>query len=99
MSQQGHKDTRIHLVEELRKVSPLTPQIQEMIDEAVAGEYHDFKNQKYACGKVEVVSKLRAAGLDALARRVMQGEFDEEPDAEDRADMDKLIQEMARGKR
>lgn len=83
-----HKDTRFELVEELQKV-PSSPQIEEIIREAKAGEYHDYKNQKYACGKVTVVGKLRQAGLPELARRVMDGEFDEQPDAEDIAEMKK----------
>lgn len=80
------KDTRIHLVQELEKL-PLTPAIQEMISEAKAGEYHDYKNQKYICGKVAVARKLEAAGLIQLAERVKDGEFDEEMDEEDKAEM------------
>lgn len=80
------KDTRIHLVEELQKL-PWSLPIQEMIDEAKAGEYHDYKNNKYVCGKMAVVGKLRAAGLNELADRVTQGEFDEEMDEEDKAEM------------
>jgi hypothetical protein len=83
----------VELVDELRKL-PLTPQVQEMIDEALAGEYHDFKNNKYACGKVEVVTKLRAAGQNNLALRVMEGEFDEEPDAEDKVMLSELFKSI-----
>lgn len=82
------KDTRIHLVEELEKL-PQTPGIKFIIEEAKAGEYHDYKNEKYACGKVEVVGKLRAEGLHDLAGRVICGEFDEEADEEDKAQMRK----------
>lgn len=73
----------VELVQELEKLDPSNA-INEMIAEAKAGEYHDYKNQKYACGKVAVVGKLRAAGLLDLAARVIDGEFDEEADAEDR---------------
>src|SRR5208283_2590284 len=79
-------DTRIHLVAELKKL-PCTPAILEMIEEAEAGEYHDYKNKKYACGKVEVSGKLRAAGLIKLAIRVENGDFDEVADEQDKADM------------
>lgn len=89
------KDTRIHLVAELEKLER-TPAIEEMIQEAKAGEYHDFKNQKYACGKVAVSGKLRAAGLIDLAKRVENGEFDEEMDDEDRAEMVKTIEELSK---
>lgn len=77
-------DTRIHLVAELEKIQPRTPQIELIISEAKAGEYHDYKNKKYTCGKFEAVSKLSAAGLGDLAKRVRSGEFDEQADEEDR---------------
>lgn len=66
---------------------PSTPHVQFMIAEAKAGEYHDYKNQKYACGKVQLHKELRKAGLHDLAARVMNGEFDEEADPGDRERM------------
>lgn len=83
----------VELVEELEKLDA-TPAIQEMISEAKAGEYHDYKNNKYACGKVAVVGKLRSAGLDDLANRVINGEFDEVPDEEDEKMLAGLMKEM-----
>lgn len=88
------KSTMVELVEELRKF-PETPAIREMIEEALAGEYHDFKNKKYDCGKVAVVTKLRLAGLHGLAKRVIEGEFDEKPDAEDMKMLEGLMGELA----
>lgn len=90
------KDTRVHLVadiEALLKSGNIdsTPLIQLILEEARAGEYHDYKNEKYACGKVEVVDKLRSAGLVALAKRVMSGEFDEVADEEDKARMRAML--------
>ena len=79
------KSTMVELVQELEAITPRTPEIEEMITEAKAGEYHDFKNQKYVCGKVAVVGKLTAAGLKELANRVINGEFDEEADEDDKA--------------
>jgi len=73
----------VELVQELEKIQPRTPAIQEMILEAKAGEYHDYKNQKYACGKIAVVGKLRAAGLFDLAEQIAEGDFDEEADEAD----------------
>lgn len=84
------KDTRIHLVQELQKL-PQTNGILEMIEEAKAGEYHDFKNNKYDCGKFAAVTKLIHLGHQDLADRVMMGEFDEQPDEEDKAAMRKLL--------
>lgn len=78
------KDTRIHLVEELQKL-PWSPEIAVMIEEAKAGEYHDFKNQKYDCGKVESATRLDSLGYSDLANRIKCGEFDEAMDDEDMA--------------
>lgn len=79
----------VELVEELEKVQPRSSFIEFMIAEAKAGEYHDYKNKKYACGKVAVVGYLRHAGLETLAARVIDGEFDEVADEEDKAEMRK----------
>ena len=46
------KSTMVELVQELEAVTPRTPLVEKMILEAKAGEYHDYKNNKYACGKV-----------------------------------------------
>jgi hypothetical protein len=84
------KDTRVHLVEELKKL-PQTPLIEQMIAEAKAGEYHDYKNEKYACGKVVSAAMLDQAGHHELAARIKDGEFDEEADEEDIAQMRKML--------
>lgn len=63
----------IELVQELEKL-PRTPLIDEMIEEARAGEYHDYKNEKYICGKMEASKKLREAGLIDLTKQVESGE-------------------------
>lgn len=80
----------IELVEELQKL-PQSPEIQLMIKEAKAGEYHDYKNNKYVCGKMESSQRLRKLGYPDLAKRIEQGEFDESPDEED----DKAMKENA----
>lgn len=85
------KSTMVELVEELKKL-PSSPEIDFMIEEALAGEYHDFKNQKYICGKVESAGRLRKLGFVELAKRIEQGEFDEEADEEDNA---KMLAELA----
>ncbi len=83
------KSTMIELVQELERVTPRTPLIQRMITEAKAGEYHDFKNKNYVCGKVAVVSLLTEAGQHELANRVKRGEFDETADEQDKEQMRK----------
>lgn len=88
----------IELVEELEKIEPRTEAVRLMIIEARRGEYHDFKNNLYDCGKVEASRKLRAAGLVDLAKRIEQGEFDETPDADDIATMREDVLKMTSNK-
>ena len=73
------KSTMIELVDELEKL-PKSPEIDFMIEEAKAGEYHDYKNRKYICGKMESSQRLRGLGYVDLAKRIENGEFDEEAD-------------------
>lgn len=88
------KDTRVELVAELEKL-PQTPNIKTMIEEAKAGEYHDYKNNKYVCGKVAASSALRLNGHMDLAKRVEEGEFDEEADEDDKKEMRKTLPKEA----
>lgn len=80
------KDTRFELVAELECL-PRNPAIDQIIAEAKAGEYHDYKNQKYACGKLQLSNDLRGVGLIHIAIRVENGEFDEIADEDDKAQM------------
>ncbi len=82
------KDTRTDLVVELEKVTP-TPLILQMIEEAKAGEYHDFKNQKYVCGKIALAGLLKEASLEELRQQVLNGDYDEPADEEDKAELRK----------
>lgn len=69
------KDTRFELVEELRSLN--RADLQELIDEAMAGEFHDFKNNKYGMPKMTLVSKLKEKGLGSIAQQVVNGDYDE----------------------
>lgn len=96
------KDTRIHLVEELEKLTKLhtisfetRKTLLAMIEEAKAGEYHDYKNQKYDCGKVAAAGYLRKLGFIPLAKRIEEGEFDEDADADDQAMIAQLLAQSA----
>ena len=101
------KSTMVELVQELEALEPKTPGLLTIIMEAKAGEYHDYKNRKYVCGKHAVVKDLRAEAdrpktpkalrepLRALAQRVIAGEFDEEADEEDKAELRKHIHPRA----
>lgn len=90
------KSTMFELVDELKKL-PDCDEIREMIAEARAGEYHDYKNKKYICGKFEVIQRLRKLRHIDLANRITNGEFDEEPDEEDLAAMKPLLEHFEEG--
>lgn len=96
------KSTMIELVAELeamRKPGTITLFLENMIAEAKAGEFHDYKNQKYDCGKVAVcimlstLSQLDFHEAIPLMKRVENGEFDEEADEADKAEMRKFTPE------
>ena len=91
MSRQ-RKSTMVELVAELEKV-PRTPLVEQMIAEAKAGEYHDYKNQKYVCGKVAVSWLLRQAGLVDLAQQVENGDYDEQADEQDKEHLRTVLNE------
>lgn len=91
------KSTMVELVAELEKV-PKTPLVERMIAEAKAGEFHDFKNQKYVCGKVAVNELLTKAGLHELAAQVRNGDYDEEADVEDQKMIDGILRDMVAGR-
>lgn len=89
------KSTMVEFVDELEKLMKSHPdgrikvELGEMICEAKAGEYHDYKNNKYTCGKVESSRRLRSLGFIPLAIRIENGEFDEQADEQDKAMMRK----------
>lgn len=89
------KSTMVELVQELEKLiaaAPRGPQrdgLKFMLKEAINGEYHDYKNKKYACGKFESYNRLIKLGFPELANRIKNGEFDEVADEEDKALMRK----------
>lgn len=81
------KSTTIDLVAELAPYNG-DGKLNHIIDEARAGEFHDFKNDKYVCGKIELVNKLAPfPELEHIRKGVMNGDYDESPDESDRATM------------
>jgi len=81
------ESTHIDLVVELTALNP-DGALDEIIKEARAGEFHDYKNQKYVCGKVELVKQLsQHERCNSIRQAVMNGDYDESPDAEDKAKM------------
>lgn len=90
------KSTMVELVAELEKV-PKTSLVERIIAEAKAGEFHDYKNQKYDCGKVAVVGLLTEAGLNDLAGQVINGDYDEEADEQDKEHLRKMLDENGMG--
>lgn len=114
------KSTMIEMVEELEKLRPLflatgkdaDDVLNFLIKEAKAGEFHDYKNQKYDCGKVQVCSFLDqlakqcherkftdlAAGLSKISADVKNGEYDEEADLEDQKMLGGILSDMMGGR-
>ena len=87
------KSTQVELVAELEKLIP-TSGIMHMIAEAKAGEYHDYRGDKYDCGKVAahslLIQEAKHSGtveqrdrLLELADAIREGEYDEQPDEAD----------------
>lgn len=93
----------VELVAELEKIQQ--PELlATILAEAKAGEYHDYKNTKYACGKVALVTALRLASeeapnilvakkLELLAKDVIDGDYDEDADEDDVANLRREIDE------
>ena len=73
------KNTMIELVSELEKL-PQTVAVKNLIKEAKAGEFHDYKATKYPFPKSILTKKLGDLNLFKLRNEVMNGEYDEEPD-------------------
>lgn len=119
MATSSRKSTMVELVAELEKLRPLFLKcgdradevLEFLIKEAKAGEYHDYKNQKYACGKMAVAGYLdqltkqmearnqfeAANGLALLSQQVKQGVYDEEADEEDKEEMRKMLKKNGMG--
>lgn len=104
MSKRERKDTRIHLAAELEAMNTGSmagcPWLLGMIKLAKAGEYHDYKNKLFTCGKVAVIEhlqRLKTPAATALAKRVMDGEFDEEADEEDKVELRKMLHDNGMG--
>lgn len=66
--------TKTALVDELEKLK--RSDVGLVISRAREGFYHDFESP-IATPKVQLVRDLRSVGLEELARRVMNGDFDE----------------------
>lgn len=66
--------------------------VKEIIKQAERGEFHDFKNKVYVCGKIQLAHMLhetKEAALQPIRQAVINGDYDESPDAEDKAAMKK----------
>ena len=69
-------NTMIELVEWLKNLK--RDDLTGLIYEALTGEFHDYKNEKYAAPKMVLVQKLKEKGLENIAQDVIQGMYDEE---------------------
>lgn len=55
-----------------------------LIAEAMAGDYHDFHSGKHDLPKVALVNRLNRFGYRDLAKRAMRGDYDDDPDDQDK---------------
>jgi hypothetical protein len=72
------------LIERQRSLQKRSPALQNLITRAREGKFHDWDSDAVA-PKVSLVNELRAiraVDLSDIARRVTNGEFDEEPTME-----------------
>jgi hypothetical protein len=89
------KSTIEHLPKEIMEAIPeweSIPAVKQIVEEALIGEFHDYKNTKYDCGKIEVVSLMTACKdqrLLPMIEGVMNGDYDEHADETDIANMKK----------
>jgi uncharacterized protein (UPF0335 family) len=89
------KSTMVELVAELEATGFQSLGLRTIITEAKAGEFHDYKNQKYATPKAMLIGllvgeaarpatpKVVREALRAIIERIKDGEFDEQADQED----------------
>ena len=88
-----NKSTITDLPNDIRQAVPHFKEnefIMEIIRQAQAGEFHDYKNTTHICGKMAVAQMLLEANEPALLpirQAVISGEYDESPDDEDKAKM------------
>lgn len=82
------KSTNKELVEELKKLN-VAHKLDAIIKKAEQNYYHDYKNPPgVTCGKTEFVNdSAKFHELKDLRQRVINGEFDEEADEDDKAMM------------
>lgn len=89
------KSTITDLPNDIRKAVPHYKEnqaIMEIIRQAQAGEFHDFKNTTHVCGKMAAAKMLQEANEPALVpirQAIIDGEYDESPDSEDKAQLKK----------
>lgn len=77
------KSTRVDLVKVLKERN-VDGKFDELIADAEAGEFHDYKNVKYDAPKLELHKQLgKFPELTDIREEVENGVYDEEADAED----------------
>lgn len=84
------KSTTKELVIELQALNK-DGRLSNIISKASLGFYHDFKAPEHViCGKTDFVNDSASfPELKELRRAVMNGDYDESPDEDDKADMRK----------
>lgn len=91
------KSTMIDLPNEIEALIPeneRTPLIHQILTESKAGEFHDYKNEKYVEGKTQLIGMLHQYTMETGDTRlckimdaIFKGEYDEPADEADMAMM------------
>lgn len=68
--------TQHNLMDDLEKASAKHPIAKVIILRAKNGDYHDVKSE-LPCPKVLLHRDCEIAGLDSIAKKVFEGEYDE----------------------
>lgn len=91
------KTTTHHLPLEIEALIPENERSQAInfiISECRAGEFHDYRGNKYMCPKITVVnllSETKDERLFFLRKAIIDGDYDELPNEDDTAEVKKMF--------
>ena len=71
-------DTRVDLVQDLQKKKS-GPKRRKLIEQALKGDFHDFKSTRHKVPKLALAIELRKAGYHDLYQNTLDGKYDEDP--------------------
>ena len=94
------KSTITDLPNDIRQAVPNYKEnhrILEIIRQAQAGEFHDYKNKMYDTPKLILrllLKETKEPALLPIIQDLINGEYDENPDADDKAKIKRLLRKL-----